>query len=215
VRKEFAGDLASGQLFVFRNRWRTPLKVLYFDRCGYCVWGKRLGHGRNERLLRNCKRGQLRQTQYRGFHNSSISRSLPPGAEIVASAMSGELEISKYQPKHEEDVLSVLRCDSEWDIFTNEDSVDSYKKSLKSGISYVCYIDGNLCGFTRAIADEGFFLYISELYVVPACRGRGLGRAMLERIKVDHSDVTVYLLSDEDAYYQKLGYRKVGTVFAL
>jgi transposase len=33
-------------LFVFINRKCTQMKVLYFDRSGYCVWSKRLEQGR-------------------------------------------------------------------------------------------------------------------------------------------------------------------------
>ena len=39
-------DPLSGQLFVFINRRATQIKVLYFDRSGYCVWAKRLEAGR-------------------------------------------------------------------------------------------------------------------------------------------------------------------------
>lgn len=46
VRTQLAEDPLSGQLFVFINRRRTQLKVLYFDRGGYCVWAKRLEQGR-------------------------------------------------------------------------------------------------------------------------------------------------------------------------
>ena len=42
VRQKLAEDPLSGQLFVFLNRRRTQLKILYFDRSGYCVWAKRL-----------------------------------------------------------------------------------------------------------------------------------------------------------------------------
>ncbi|MCP5414895.1 MAG: IS66 family insertion sequence element accessory protein TnpB [Chromatiaceae bacterium] len=45
VRTRLAEDPLSGQLFVFINRRRTQLKVLYFDRGGYCVWAKRLEQG--------------------------------------------------------------------------------------------------------------------------------------------------------------------------
>jgi transposase len=38
-------DPTSGHLFVFINRKRTQMKVLYFDRSGYCVWSKRLERG--------------------------------------------------------------------------------------------------------------------------------------------------------------------------
>jgi transposase len=39
-------DPLSGALFVFINRRATQIKVLYFDRSGYCVWAKRLEAGR-------------------------------------------------------------------------------------------------------------------------------------------------------------------------
>ncbi len=45
VRTKLMEDPLSGQLFVFINRRRTQLKVLYFDRGGYCVWAKRLEQG--------------------------------------------------------------------------------------------------------------------------------------------------------------------------
>ena len=45
VRTQLDEDPTSGQLFVFINRRRTQLKVLYFDRGGYCVRAKRLEQG--------------------------------------------------------------------------------------------------------------------------------------------------------------------------
>lgn len=39
-------DPLSGALFAFVNRRGGQMRVLYFDRGGFCVWGKRLEAGR-------------------------------------------------------------------------------------------------------------------------------------------------------------------------
>ena len=38
-------DPLNGHIYVFVNRRRTQMKALYFDRSGYCIWGKRLERG--------------------------------------------------------------------------------------------------------------------------------------------------------------------------
>jgi transposase len=46
VRNELHGNPLDGSLYAFVNRKATQMRVLYFDRGGYCVWGKRLEAGR-------------------------------------------------------------------------------------------------------------------------------------------------------------------------
>lgn len=45
VRSKLLENPLAGQLFVFCNRRRTHIKLLYFDGSGYCIWMKRLEQG--------------------------------------------------------------------------------------------------------------------------------------------------------------------------
>lgn len=46
VEQQMELSLFSGYLFVFCNRRRTIIKVLYWDRNGFCLWQKRLEQDR-------------------------------------------------------------------------------------------------------------------------------------------------------------------------
>jgi ribosomal protein S18 acetylase RimI-like enzyme len=123
--------------------------------------------------------------------------------------------ISKYTSEHENDVIEAISKEPDWNMFTHEEALDNYKKSLKNSITYICYKNNKFCGYLRALLDDGFAIYISELYVIPKCRNQKVGQSLLERVKNDFSNLDIYTLSDEDAYYQKKGYKRIGSVFEL
>jgi transposase len=68
IRKSFDGlvglvtnhlqeDPTSRKFFVFINRRKTHIKILYFDGSGYCIWFKRLEQGQfNFQALGTAKR---------------------------------------------------------------------------------------------------------------------------------------------------------------
>ena len=46
VKRELCDNPLSGAMYVFVNRKKTQMKILYFDGDGYAVWCKRLEQGR-------------------------------------------------------------------------------------------------------------------------------------------------------------------------
>jgi len=45
-RQEFLQDPMNGHYFVFRNKRKTDIKILYYDAQGFCLFQKRLSAGR-------------------------------------------------------------------------------------------------------------------------------------------------------------------------
>lgn len=125
------------------------------------------------------------------------------------------MEISPIRPGQTDEILNAIKSDPEWNDLTNEKVIDNYRVMLESSITYACYKSSTFCGFVRAFRDEGFAIYVSELFVKPSCRNQGIGHALLQRVKMDYANMNVFVLSDEDGYYEKLNYKKVGSIFEL
>ena len=123
-------------------------------------------------------------------------------------------EIIKYSIEHEDGLLDLLKKEPDWSDYTATDFIETFRRSLMEGETIICKNGQECCGYLRAVND-GLGLYISELYVAPSWRNRGIGRRLVEEFKQQNIDRDVYLLSDEDAYYEMLGYRKVGSVFKI
>jgi len=53
AQKIFDQDPTSGHLFLFLNRRRDKLKILFWDQDGFCIWYKRLEAGTFQMLTTN------------------------------------------------------------------------------------------------------------------------------------------------------------------
>lgn len=122
--------------------------------------------------------------------------------------------ILKYEKEHEAELLALLTAEPDWKSFTSDGAVDIFRKSLLDSETYVCQSQDKICGYLRALVD-GFGVYVSELYVEPRYRNSGYGRRLLGKIKDAHPYQDVFVFSDEDLYYEKLGCKRIGSIFQL
>lgn len=123
------------------------------------------------------------------------------------------MEIKLYSIEDEARLFALLRGEGDdWDCYFADDVIEKYKRALCSSLTYVAYEGDVLCGYARCRDDDGFGIYIYEL-VKKEFRGRNLGRMLMERVCADCPESNVYVMSDVDAYYGKLGYRREGSIF--
>ena len=122
--------------------------------------------------------------------------------------------IFRYDKPHESELIALLKSEQDWSSFTSPDSINAFKNALQNNETYVYKIESKICGYLRALVDE-FGVYVSELYISPSHRKNGYGKELLKKIKQEHPNQEVYVFSDEDLYYERLGYKRVGSIFQL
>jgi ribosomal protein S18 acetylase RimI-like enzyme len=124
------------------------------------------------------------------------------------------MEIRQYS-KADENLLFDLLIDEgdDWIDYHGPVGRSKYIKALESSITYIVYDENLVCGYASCREDDGFGVYIYDLLVRKTHRGKRIGKALMERVLKDFPNQPIYVMSDVDPYYEKLGYRKVGSIF--
>lgn len=75
------------------------------------------------------------------------------------------MEIKRYNPElDEEKLLKILKDEGEeWACYSADDVSEKYKQALIKSITYVAYEDNVLCGFSRSINDNGFYICMRSI----------------------------------------------------
>ncbi len=121
------------------------------------------------------------------------------------------VKIRKYNSALDyENLMKLVQSEGEeWSEYLNP----IYRKALDNSITYVALIEDELCGYSRSLSDSGLFIWVIDLLVNKHRRGLSVGKKLMECILTDFPDIDVYVMSDVDPYYDKLGYEKEGSIF--
>jgi len=126
------------------------------------------------------------------------------------------MEIKRYSKAYESLLFDLLVNEGDdWSDYHGAAGRDKYIKALETSITYIACDETLVCGYVRCREDDGFGVYIYDLLVRKSYRGRQIGKSLMERVCHDFPDQPVYVMSDIDPYYEKLGYRKEGTIFVV
>ena len=85
------------------------------------------------------------------------------------------------------------------------------ERSIDNSLCFAAFRGSRQVAFGRAITDRAVFAYIADVFVVPECRGAGIGKALISAM-LDHPDLRglqVMLLRTRDAagLYSKFGFQ--------
>jgi transposase len=104
ARNAMQQDPLSGHLFAFINRRATQIRVLYFDRSGWCIWSKRLEAGRFISDWREVRDREMDWTGLKlmleGIEPNQIKRKKRYAREINWGESSGAADPSSLASMH-------------------------------------------------------------------------------------------------------------------
>lgn len=87
-------------------------------------------------------------------------------------------------------------------------------RSIKGSLCFGIYHEGTQVGFARVITDNATFGYLADVFVLPAHRGRGLSKWMMECILAhpDLQGMRRFMLATRDAHtlYAQFGFEPLG-----
>ena len=124
------------------------------------------------------------------------------------------MQIRQYSKADETLIFDLLIDEGDdWIDYHGPVGLSKYIKALESSITYIACDENLVCGYARCREDDGFGVYIYDLLVRKTHRGKQIGKALMERVLKDFLNQAIYVMSDVDPYYEKLGYRREGSIF--
>jgi GNAT superfamily N-acetyltransferase len=105
-------------------------------------------------------------------------------------------------------VHGFLSRDSYWARGVTRDVV---ARAIANSLVFGVYQGADQVGFARVVTDRSTFAWLSDVFVLPAHRARGLGERLVETV-VAHPDLRglrFFLLKTADAHglYERFGFR--------
>lgn len=92
--------------------------------------------------------------------------------------------------------------------------LDTVQKAIENSLCFGAYDDeGQQVGFARAVTDKASFAYLADVFVLPAHRGKGISKLLMEAYS-NHPDlqgIRRHMLATRDAHelYKKFGFTPV------
>ncbi|WP_017415219.1 GNAT family N-acetyltransferase [Clostridium tunisiense] len=95
---------------------------------------------------------------------------------------------------------------------------ETHRKAFENSYTVVFVFDNEkLIGFGRAISDGAYQAGIYDIAVISEYQGKGIGKVVVDNIlkTIPQCNVILYAAPGKDAFYEKLGFKRMKTGMAL
>jgi ribosomal protein S18 acetylase RimI-like enzyme len=130
------------------------------------------------------------------------------------------VRIAAYEPKHLDQILALCKAEG-WTTFAG--SRDRAARAMSNpGVTALVAVEDDderapdaegerVLGFSQAVGDGAFGGYLCMLLVAEDSRGRGIGKALVERTLVESGVLRLDLLSSEEAMplYERFPHNRI------
>ena len=90
---------------------------------------------------------------------------------------------------------------------------DVLEKAIHNSMCFGLYYNAEQIGFARAVTDKATFAYVADVFVLPAYRGKGLSKWLMQTIQAhpELQNLRRWILTTKDAHslYEQLGWTRV------
>lgn len=123
------------------------------------------------------------------------------------------MKIRKYHQRDIAKLNNLLVRDPDWTLYTAKESWNDYVKVLADSEVFIFCHNNEIIGFIRFRLDGPFGVYIYDLLVDKAYRGHGYGKQLIDAVCHEYPHDDIYVMSDNNEYYKKVGLAVEGMVF--
>ena len=126
--------------------------------------------------------------------------------------MDEEFEISTDTERLDIDLIHTFLQTSYWAMGRPRGVVE---RSIRNSLCFGVYRHGRQVAFARVVSDRAVFAYLMDVFVVPAYRGRGISKALMQSVlgHPELQNLRIFLLATRDAHglYAQFGFRPLAS----
>lgn len=118
-----------------------------------------------------------------------------------------EYAVREIDPADLDRVFEFLSKEAYWSVGLPRDIFDT---AVANSLPFAAYAGDELAGYARVVTDHATFAWLCDVFVLPAHRGNGVSRRLMDAImaRPDLARVRNFMLATRDAHglYAKYGF---------